>query len=77
MSFTLSPGLAKVLEIYLEAMNEFDNLHNGLRHVMWAYLEENIDKGLDEKITGNFLKNFDSLMELIWFIYEDMKRENS
>ena len=75
MPLQLTPKVARTLEIYLESMDEFDNLVEGLREVMWTYLEDHIDEGVDVRITGNFLKNFYSLLELFLSLHEHSNKQ--
>jgi hypothetical protein len=58
------------VEVFLEGIEDFDGLREGLHLLIWAYLQLNIDEGLDGLISGQFLRDFDSLMEMILFLQE-------
>ena len=75
MPYKISPGQLKGVEIFLEGTDDFEALWNGLYLVMWEYLERNIDEGVGEEINGKFLSDFNSLMEMIWFLHESAKKE--
>jgi hypothetical protein len=75
MPYKISPGLLQGVEIFLESTEDFEGLWNGLYLVMWEYLQNNIDEGVAEEIRGEFLGDFNNLMELVWLLHELTKKE--
>ena len=57
--------LANELESYLLSSEDLQNLREGLYYVIWSYLEENIDTGLNPHINGVFLTDFNHLLEVL------------
>ena len=56
------------LKIFLDGVNDIANLRAGLRVICREYLIQNIDHGLDEEISGAFLRDFDDLLDLLLVI---------
>jgi hypothetical protein len=53
------------LSAYLRDAKGIEHLREGLQFVVWLYIEENIDTGLDRRINGVFLTDFNSLIAVL------------
>jgi hypothetical protein len=69
--------LAKELESYLLSAQDLKNLREGLYQVIWNYLEENIDTGMDQRINGVFLTDFNNLLEVLRLLETNYLRGNT
>jgi hypothetical protein len=50
---------------YLQEVQDLKGLREGLYLVVWEYLQWNLDTGLDSRINGKFLVDFNSLIEVL------------
>ena len=69
--FKLSAGMITVTEIFLENIDSINGLREGLYFLTLEYLEKNIDVGTDNRVRGNFLRDFNDLLEFL-FALEDI-----
>lgn len=69
MPYNLSPDVLKSVLVFLECTEDAQALYRGLHIIAWDYMEKNIDTGVHEEINGQFLADFNSLLELVWLIH--------
>jgi hypothetical protein len=62
---------------YLQDSEDIKGLREGLFLVVWNYLEENIDTGLDRRITGVFLTDFNSLEEVLLILERELRNKTN
>jgi hypothetical protein len=70
----LTAGMITITEIFLENIVSASNLRKGLYFILMDYLQENIDSGADHRVSGNFLRDFDDLLEFLFALEELEKR---
>jgi hypothetical protein len=61
---------------YFQDAEDIKGLREGLYFVVWSYLEENIDTGLDRRIHGVFLTDFNSLIEVLSILEKEFSITN-
>jgi len=61
---------------YLKDAEDVKLLREGLYFVVWSYLEENIDTGLDRRVNGVFLTDFNSLLEVLLILENEFPLTN-
>jgi hypothetical protein len=63
----------EALQSFIDNCMSVKKLREGLYLVMWEYLTENINEGVDEEISGEFLRDFDGLLNLLLYVEERLK----
>jgi hypothetical protein len=63
----------EALQSFLDNCMSVKKLREGLYLVMWDYLASNVDSGVDEEITGEFLRDFDGLLNLLLYVEERLR----
>ena len=64
----LSAGAIINVEIFLENLEDVSGLREGLYYVLLDYLSTNIDSGVDRRVSGVFIKDFDNLLEFLYML---------
>jgi hypothetical protein len=64
--FKLTPAHIAITEIFIDNIGMIQVLRDGLYLLVLEYLERNINSGVDDRISGEFVKDFNNLLEFLY-----------